>query len=141
MATAHAIIRFFQPKFSVGVVAVVVNPQGQILLVEHVFHPTAPWGLPGGWISSRESPAHCARREILEELGLSVNVIGLLAAEMSLPHHLDFAYLCEPAGEITKISFELLGYRWFEPDDLPHLMMFHRFAIDRYLQNQVHIVG
>lgn len=137
MAVGHTVIRFFQPKFSVGVVAVVVNDRGQILLVEHVFHPTAPWGLPGGWINGDEQPAACVQREILEELGLEVRVTGLLAVEVSLPRHLDFAFMCEPVGEIGTLSFELLGYRWFNRDQLPHLLTFHRFAVDRYLQNEI----
>ena len=43
--------------------------QGQVLLVEHVFHPYAPWGLPGGWIDRNESPSQTAViRELQEEL-------------------------------------------------------------------------
>jgi 8-oxo-dGTP pyrophosphatase MutT (NUDIX family) len=137
MAAGHTVIRFFQPKFSVGVVAVVVNSAGEILLVEHVFHPTAPWGLPGGWIHRSEQPGHCVQREIREELGLEVRVSALLAAEVSLPNHLDFAFLCEPVGEIGQLSFELLGYAWHAPEKLPHLLTFHRFAVDRYIQNHL----
>ena len=65
--------RFIQPKYSVGVIGVVMNSDGKILLVEHVFHPRLPWGLPGGWINFNEDPAEAVERELSEELALDVH--------------------------------------------------------------------
>ena len=51
-----------------------VNDADEFLLVEHVFHPRLPWGLPGGWIGFNEDPVKTVQREIQEELGLDVSV-------------------------------------------------------------------
>ncbi|MBZ0287924.1 MAG: NUDIX hydrolase, partial [Anaerolineae bacterium] len=66
--TARALWRIRQARFSAGVVGVVFNDAGDVLLVEHVFHPYTPWGLPGGWVDHREDPARTLEREMREEL-------------------------------------------------------------------------
>lgn len=134
MKVAHHSYRLIQPKFSVGVVGVVFNDAGQVLLVEHVFHPRHPWGLPGGWIAGAEQPHETAIREIQEELSLTVEVQQLLISEATLPRHLDFAYLCHTSESVGTLSHELLGYGWFDPLDTPSLMIFHRRAINRALE-------
>jgi len=63
--------RFFQPKFTIGVVGLVFNAQHEILLVEHVFHPKLPWGLPGGWVKG-ELPTDTG--------GLAFSALGLRAS-------------------------------------------------------------
>ena len=129
MRMAYVVYRFIQPKYSVGVVGVVVNDDCEVLLVEHVFHPKLPWGLPGGWIGFNEDPKDTIQREIQEELGLRVEVETLLLAYRTEYHHLDFAYLCKPTGEINSLSYELLGYSWFKYEALPRIHSFHYRAI------------
>jgi ADP-ribose pyrophosphatase YjhB (NUDIX family) len=122
--------RFFQPKYSIGVVGVVLNSKNEVLIVEHVFHPNHPWGLPGGWLNFNEDPAEAVMREIREELGLQVTVNQLLLATRTDFNHVDFAYLCSTRSEISKISYELLGYRWSTRSDLPCLHRFHAHAVE-----------
>lgn len=117
-----------------GVVGVVFNAEGQVLLVEHVFHPYVPWGLPGGWVERREDPAATLQREMREELELSVEVGPVVAAEYLGQAHVDLAYLCYTTGKIGALCFELLDYRWIDPDDLPRTHVFHRAAIQRARQ-------
>src|SRR5688572_8171844 len=57
------IVRLFQGRYTAGVVGVVVNARGEVLIVEHVFHPESPWGLPGGWLGWREDPHLAVARE------------------------------------------------------------------------------
>lgn len=123
--------RFFQPKYSVGVVGVIMNENHEILIVEHVFHPRLPWGLPGGWINFNEDPAEAVSREIREELSLHVEVKQLLLVTRTQFNHLDMAYLCLPDGKIGKISYELLDYRWCKRADLPRLHKFHAQAVEK----------
>lgn len=133
MRIPYYLYRFIQPKYSIGVVGVVINEKQEVLLVEHVFHPKRPWGLPGGWIGFDENPAETASREISEELGLDVGATQLLVAEKTQYHHIDFAYLCHPMGldnDITDLSYELLGYGWFTQQTLPPLHAFHYLAIE-----------
>ena len=79
-------VYLFMPRQHVGVVGVLFNQMGQVLLAEHVFRPLFPWGLPGGWIGRGEDPAKALEREFEEELGLQVMVKQLL--------------LCEPQGGV-----------------------------------------
>lgn len=131
--TGRVFWRIHQPRFTAGVVGVVFNQDEQILLVEHVFHPHRPWGLPGGWIERREDPATAVARELLEELELTVEIGPLLLAELGYGNHLDLAYMCEIKGEIGTLSSELLDYRWINPLDLPRLHNFHYNAIQQAL--------
>jgi 8-oxo-dGTP diphosphatase len=131
---AHSGYKLLQPKFTVGVVGVVFNPAGEVLLAEHVFHPLYPWGLPGGWINAGEQPYDAVIREIREELSLEVEITTLLLSEINLPGHLDVAYLCTTAGKVGAISAELLSYGWFKLSSLPPLLLFHQRAIQTALE-------
>lgn len=136
MVIVHIIMRIFQPKVTIGVVGLVYNENNEILLVEHVFHPQKPWGLPGGWISAGELPEEGVKRELMEELQLDVEIVDLLLIGRTFRNHLDFAYLCRPNGQIGTLSFELLGYRWYDPMHTPALITFHRRAIAKFLELQ-----
>ncbi len=134
MRTARILWRVRQAKFTAGVVGVMFNEAGEVLIVEHVFHPYTPWGLPGGWVDSGEDPAYTIQREIQEELALSVSVGPVLKVKVDLGNHIDLAYVCYPSGSIGKLSNELLDYRWCAPQDLPRLHSFHAKAIQRALE-------
>lgn len=126
--------RFFwrlgRPKFSAGVVGVIFDAEGRVLLVEHVFHPYNPWGLPGGWVEWREHPAQTIRRELEEELGLIVEVGPVLLVEVQQSeNHLDLAYLCYAQGIVTRLSNELLSHTWCNPAEVPKMYPFHLRAI------------
>jgi 8-oxo-dGTP pyrophosphatase MutT (NUDIX family) len=130
MQVFYHIHRFIQPGYTIGVVAVVINDAGKILLVEHVFHPYFPWGLPGGWIGRNEDPQRAIERELMEELELQITVRQMLFCRRTHYNHLDIAFLCEPESTIGELSYELLTYRWHTLDDLPvYMYSFHREAI------------
>lgn len=137
MVGAQRVWRLTRPRFSIGAVGVVINADEQVLLVEHVFHPYVPWGLPGGWIERNENPSTGVERELQEELSLSVRVGPIIAADMVGDSHLDLAYLCTPQGEVGALSFELLQYNWFAPTALPKTHPFHRLAITNALERRL----
>jgi 8-oxo-dGTP pyrophosphatase MutT (NUDIX family) len=107
-------------KWLVGAVAVMIDESTvppEVLLVEHSYRPKGAWGLPGGSLESTpgdpKRPSNikssddvietALRREILEELGIEITVIGLLRidavpyiAEEPGPYRLDFYFRCEP---------------------------------------------
>ncbi|MGN6300025.1 MAG: NUDIX domain-containing protein, partial [Angustibacter sp.] len=56
---------------------------GRVLLCELTYKDE--WDLPGGVVDPSESPAHCVVREVREELGLDVEVRGLLAVNWLPP--------------------------------------------------------
>ncbi|WP_257570963.1 NUDIX hydrolase [Streptomyces sp. NP160] len=55
--------------------AVVLGPDGGVLLVEPTYKPT--WEVPGGLVEPGESPRAACRREIAEELGLAPGERGV----------------------------------------------------------------
>jgi 8-oxo-dGTP diphosphatase len=133
-SVAKGIMWRTRPRFTVGAVGVVLNVQGELLLVKHVFHPGSPWGLPGGWIERNEGPCEGLKREIREETGLDVTVVEPLLIERGkenglFPAHLDIAYLCRSAGRVRHLSAELTDFRWTPFEDMPLLDTFHGDAV------------
>ena len=131
MRGAQTVWRFTRPRFSIGVVGVVFNGAGEVLLVEHVFHPYTPWGLPGGWVERGEQPDQTLVRELREELQLNATVEHVVAMERPHTTHLDLAYLCRANSAVGALSGELLDYRWCDPYQLPDIRLFHRHAIQQ----------
>jgi 8-oxo-dGTP diphosphatase len=132
IALLQKLYQFTRPKYTLGVAGVLFNPQGEVLLVEHVLHPRHPWGLVGGWVDAGETPQESLAREMQEEVGLTVTVGALVNIE-TLPQigHIDFAYLCTAeAHNVGALSPELLSYQWYNLDSLPDLDPFQRIAID-----------
>jgi len=121
-----------RPRFTIGVVGVVLNEDLKVLVVEHVFHARNRWGLPGGWLDRNETPVEGVHRELREELGLEISVIApiLIGDSFGRRNHLDVAFLCKPHNDIQRLSGELLSYRWATPDSIPGKMMpIHREAV------------
>lgn len=133
LSITHALWRLTRPRFSAGVVGVLLNPLGEILLVEHVYHSYPQWGLPGGYVDRGEDPRDTIARELREELELHVEVGALLALELSHGDHLDVAYLCRTDEPVGRLCSELLDFRWIAPAQLPDLRTFQRKAIQEAL--------
>ncbi len=113
-------IRVFVPKQRIGVAVVVLDDHGRVLMLRHVFHPDAPWGLPGGWLGRNEDPAAGALRELHEETGLTAVVDRpVLVSLESHPDHVGIAFLVRPSAGNLQLSAEILEADWFEVDDLP----------------------
>ena len=122
--------RRLQTRYTIGVVGVILDQRGRVLIVEHLLHPEYPWGLPGGWIGADEDPAAAVVRELKEELQLAAKVIKVLHIAKSFPNHIDMSFLCESQSAVGKLSCELLDHRWLAPDELPELHSFHRKSIE-----------
>lgn len=129
---ATLVYRQTRPHYTAGVAAVILNEQEQVLVVEHVFHPEHPWGLPGGWVDRREALETAIAREMQEELQLNIEILMTLSVQIvpNYPNHIDIAYLCVPLNPVGRLSTELLGHRWADLDDLPDVPRFHAFALD-----------
>jgi 8-oxo-dGTP diphosphatase len=127
-------LRVLNPSFMVGAMALIVDAEGRILVVEHTYRRQVPWGLPGGWLKHAESPESGLRREVLEETGLEVRVDGLLAADFWGASQLDLLYRCSVLGGTYTPSDETRHHRWSTVADLPRLLpnqyrLLHKAAI------------
>jgi ADP-ribose pyrophosphatase YjhB (NUDIX family) len=104
-----------------GVSVVLTNLNGDVLLLRHSYGPRV-WGLPGGGLKRGEDPEACARREVLEELGITLGALhplGTLEEQLSgAPHiaHL-FTATCDARPEPDRR--EILEARFFPSHSLP----------------------
>src|SRR5437868_3483793 len=93
-----------------GSAAVIVNGNGEVLLVRHTYGK-CNWELPGGAAEEGESPVDTAIREVREETGLSVTVQHLTGWYYdSTADFLHFAFRCKmqkKAGEALPDGVEI----------------------------------
>ena len=73
-----------QPRKRVAADVIIRNEAGRLLLVNPNYKPD--WDLPGGMAEANESPLDAARREIHEELGLTLTIRSLLCVDWVPPH-------------------------------------------------------
>lgn len=68
-----------------AVAMLATGEDGRILLIKRRQEPKAGWwALPGGFVEFEESPAGSARREFLEETGLTAGEVVLRGAETEI---------------------------------------------------------
>lgn len=115
----------------VGAVAVMIDEDTsppEVLLVEHSYRVKGAWGLPGGSLESTPgdprrpnnnvSPDNVIestlQREISEELGIGITVIGLVkidaipfVAEEPGPYRLNFYFYCAPLNGFASLRHNL----------------------------------
>jgi ADP-ribose pyrophosphatase YjhB (NUDIX family) len=133
--------RLTRSRYTAGVNGVLLNAEGKILLVKHVYHPKHPWGLPGGWVDRMEEPADTVVREFREEMGLEIVIVRpiLIQKGQFWGSHLDMAFWVKVGSENApiRLSPELLAYDWFAADALPPLKHFDRRVIESALAQQI----
>ncbi len=119
------IVRTLAPSFTVGAICFIERPDGALLFVRTAYRER--WGVPGGLLKRGEDPADAARREVREEVGLAVELIGEPAIVLDpRPQRIDIVYRARPAaganlGDMAPASVEIIEARWFPPDELPEL--------------------
>src|SRR5690606_16616812 len=118
-------VRTFSPSYTVGAACVIERGDGSILLVRLSYREK--WGLPGGLLKRHEQVGACARREVLEETGLEVDLVGEPAVVVdSRPQRVDVVFRARPApgadaAAVRPRSVEILETGRFPAGDLPPL--------------------
>lgn len=119
------LIRTFQDKFTVSVVALVENDAGMVLVLDHYLRPGSTWGLPGGFIEPKEPPETAIKRELKEETGLDIVNVTLLEIR-TIRRHIEILFRAKAEGEPVIGSREIRGAGWFPADSLPEDMSDHQ---------------
>lgn len=131
-----SLIWLITQKFLVGVVGVVLNDAGQILLLKHTYREKYPWGLPSGWLKRGEQPMEALQREIKEETGMRVEVIKplVVSGDNDWPR-VDLVFLCRVIDGFFSASEEVSSARFFNMHEIPEVMPSQRIII-RQMQIQ-----
>jgi ADP-ribose pyrophosphatase YjhB (NUDIX family) len=96
------------------------------------------WTLPGGWADVNESPSSNVEREVLEETGLVVKAIKMIALFDKLkhkhppewPHAYKCFFLCDIQSGEFKTSIETQAVAFFSLHNLPPLCP-NRITLDQ----------
>lgn len=119
--------RRFPDRPIVAVGAVIVAPEG-VLLVRRGQPPLmGEWSLPGGAVETGETVAGALLREVREETGLDVH-IGSLLGVFDRIHHDDqgrveyhyvlIDFLCTPVGGTLRAGSDTTDAFWAVPSEL-----------------------
>lgn len=127
MGVRRRVVRVVAPKYTVGAVCLIERSDGRVLLVRQTYRNR--WGLPGGLVARREPPAAAARREVAEEVGLDVDIVGepAVVVEAAL-QRVDVVFRARPApgtdpDALRTSTAEILTCAWFDPSALPELQI------------------
>lgn len=130
-------------QIRVGCGAFITDGGGRLLLVQRRRNPEAGhWGLPGGKVDFLEKVEDTVRREIHEELGVTIELTGLLCVvdqiDPDTPSHwvnpVHSARIA--AGEPVVMEPDALaGWGWFALDALPAPLTVSTLAAVRALND------
>lgn len=110
----------FQVRFTVSTGAVVVDDDGRVLLLKHVFRTGTGWGIPGGFIEEGEEPEAAIRRELFEETGLEIEKSDFaFARTLKSVKHVEIIFRCKSRGIAAARSLEIKDLAWFARDNMP----------------------
>ncbi len=104
-----------------GVSIIIMNLSGDVLLLKHSYGPDL-WGLPGGGLKQGEDPEVCARREVYEEVGITLDAVrslGTLEEVLSGSPHTAHMFVATCNSRPTPDGREVLEARFFPSHSLP----------------------
>lgn len=113
-----------------SVVALVRDRAGRVLMIQR--SDNGRWALPGGGHDIGESIGDTVVREVREETGIEVEVLGLSGIYTDPGHVMRYddgevrqqfslCFRARPVGGELRTSSETTQVRWVDPADLPSL--------------------
>ncbi len=101
---------------------VVIKHNREYLLVMHSYGETL-WTLPGGGVHKNESPEEAAKREVMEEVGISLEQLtnyGHFLYPDEYKRETIWVFTSEVKNKTFVLnSFEIKTAQWFDLDNLP----------------------
>jgi 8-oxo-dGTP diphosphatase len=106
-----------------------VKRGSEILLIKRGREPFKDfWALPGGYVDWDETVEDAVRREVKEEIGVTVTSLELIGVYSRPDRHPEqavaVAYRVEIEGEV-QAGDDAVEFRWFPLDALPELAFDH----------------
>ena len=124
-------------------VAVIIKKEGKILLGKRLVKAGyGSWGLPGGHLEYGESLVDAAKRELLEETGLTVKnleFINITNDPREDQHYIHIIFLVHGAESEPKVMEpdKCEKWEWFSLSELPEPIFFgHKKLLEAVLKNQ-----
>lgn len=115
-----SLLRLVKPEVH-GVSLIGFDATGRLLLVRHSYG-TAKWSMPAGGMRRGEDPEAAIRREMREELGVSLDRVELVLRKEELihgtRHHVWLYTACIPVAPKPD-NREVIAAEFFALDDLP----------------------
>ena len=127
------------PRLSPAIIVAVLR-DNQILLAHSQRFPAKFYSVLAGFVEPGESLEECVKREIMEEVCISVKNIRYFGSQpWPFPDSLMIAFTAEYAeGEIEIDPAEILDAGWFSADNLPPIppkISIARQLIDWFVEN------
>ena len=134
-----------RPQVGVGVIFM---RGGRVFLAKRQgAHGEDTWASAGGHLESGETLEECARREAMEELGVTVGELRFLCVSNIIgygKHYVDIEFLGEIGNQEPRLMEPeaFIDSGWFPLDQLPH-PLFHamRYALDSYRSGEHYFPG
>jgi NAD+ diphosphatase len=128
------------PRISPAVI-VAITRGNQILLARAHRFPVAMYSVIAGFVEAGESLEHCVRREIAEEVGITVKNLRYFGSQSwPFPNSLMVGFTAEhERGEIRIDPSEIVDARWFAVKNLPRIpdkVSIARRLIDWFIEQQ-----
>ncbi len=110
-------------EFGVAAKAVIFKDKKVLLISKSESEDINPntWDIPGGRLEFRESPREALHREVREETGLDITILGpsrtwtFTKGEFQL---VGITFCCLTKGKVTGLSNEHVKFRWMGIDEL-----------------------
>jgi 8-oxo-dGTP diphosphatase len=115
-------MRLFHDEFLVSTAGIFFDKHNRVLLFEHIFRNGKSWGIPSGYINSKEHPKEALEREVKEESGFIVSVDRRFKIRTDRNSaRLEILYIGEFIGGDFEKSREVTDAKLFEIDQLPDI--------------------
>ena len=145
----RVIVRTVTPSFTVGAICVIQREDGRIVLIKQRYR--SRWGLPGGLAGRGEHPEQAVVREVREEIGLDIELLGEPAVVVEPGvRRVDVVFEARPrlSGEavsdldvLTPVSPEIVSVDWFPLGALPELQEETTAALEVLARRRAATIG